>query len=109
MPQIFSCSSRAHMLETLKAYKPSYNDANKDDTAVGVDFFNIVVVDGRGKMGHYFIAHGNQGSGFQEQDEIEFRAGDKRVATATLVEVVEGPHGVDKGNRFFYLDNVRVE
>ena len=52
--------------------------------------------------------HGEQGNDFRENDTISFMVGQVSVATATLAERVEGAHGDDGGDRFFYLTDLKV-
>ena len=96
------------MIEAIKNYKDDYSDQGKDEATIGADYFRIVIQSGRGRMGHYFIAHGEQGNDFRENDTISFMVGQVSVATATLAERVEGAHGDDGGDRFFYLTDLKV-
>ena len=106
LTRTFKCSNAELLLKALEAY--NYATFHESDFDVAVDYFNKVVLEGRREMGHYFIVRGKQGRDFQDGDPITFVADKKLVATATITECVEGPHGSDGGDRFFYLADLDV-
>lgn len=97
------CGSRQDLLEAIDAYQPTYQSGAKTDSQVARDFFRIVVKAGRREAGCYFVvARGKDGAGLAENACVHFLdATGLKVAAASVVECVEGPHGTytDKGKR----------